>query len=81
MLVPAFLPIVWDLWTGNPFPSWMNWLASGFVLVLWMLALAWPALRPLRGYMLALLALAAGNAMKVELVESAAYTTWAQTAR
>ena len=81
MLVPAFLPIVWDIWTGNPFPSWMNWLASGFVLVLWMLALAWPAMRPLRGYMLALLALAAGNAIRVELIESAAYTTWVQTAR
>ena len=80
MLVPALLPIIWDLWTGNPFPSWMNWLASGFVLVLWMLALAWPALRPLRGYMLALLALAAGNAIRVELVGSAAYTSWTGTA-
>ncbi|MDQ5850501.1 MAG: hypothetical protein M3380_00215 [Chloroflexota bacterium] len=80
MLLPACVPWIWSLWTGHPMPSWMNWLACVLTLVLWLLALTLSSLRPLRGYVLALLALTAADAVRNELIESAAYTTWTTTA-
>ncbi len=80
MLLPASVPWIWSLWTGTPMPFWINWVGCGGVLLLWLLALTWPGLRPLRNYLLALLVLLAADALRNQLLVSPAFTTWTKTA-
>lgn len=75
------LPIIlWGLATGTPPPlSWNLGVSAGLLVVVGF-SLAWPALRPLRGYLLTLLALAAGLGLAGLVLEQPAVGAWLQTA-
>jgi membrane protease YdiL (CAAX protease family) len=76
MLVVSVLPnaLLHELAGGSP--PWLSWAKIGLLIALGVAALFWPALRPLRGFILILLAIFVSEELVSRLTTSALWQGW-----
>lgn len=65
---------------GEPYnPIWLAWVQVAILTILWVVTWVWPAVRPLRGFILAILAICVGTFFIIPYIDrSAAWSNWIQ---
>ena len=81
-IVPAsiLVEIIWRVVLGAEPPSWLGLAKLGVILALLAIACTWRALRPLRGFLVAVTALDVGSLIGGLIERSVAWTPWARQA-
>ncbi len=72
--------IIWRVVLRRDIPGWHLPVRIALLIALLVITLAWPRMRPLHGYILALVALSIGNWIGDLVKQTPAWTTWARSA-